>query len=417
MNLLTKKKTIVGLEIGSTKIIVLIGEILQNGVINIIGFGKCLARGIENGSINNLELLIKCINKSIDKAENMANYKIYSVYLSISNQDIHCQNEIGIAPIKKNEVTKKDMAKVIKTAKSVKINNNHNILHVMPQDFSIDKKKGIKNPIGLSGMRIQANVHLITYNPNTTNDIIKAIEKCGIYVKKIVFSGLASSLSVLTEEEKKSGVCLIDMGGETMNVSVYIHGSLYHNVVIPYAGNTVTRDIAYAFSLPYSDAEFIKKKYGHAIEDISTTCKNSDILNKNGKKIKNCHYNVLIEVIESRYFELLNLVKNEISKLHAIHHSKKNINKTISRIVLTGGSSKIKFLSQYAEKIFHTKVIIKKPCNIPEILDCFSKPEYATIIGLLHYGKNYLYDSLKNKKKHGFVKYLLKKIKNWLKKK
>ncbi|VAX76445.1 cell division protein FtsA [Buchnera aphidicola] len=416
MNLSIKKKITVGLEIGSTKIITLIGEILKDGVINIIGFGKCQTKGIEQGNINNLELLTKCINKSIQQAESMAKCKIYSVYLSISHQDIHCYNEIGITPIKNNEVTKKDIETVIKTAKSVKIKNDHNILHIVPQDFCVDKQSGIKNPIGLSGIRIQANVHLITGNQNIQKNIIKAVQKCGIYVKKIIFSGLASGLSVLTEEEKNTGVCLIDMGGENMHISVYIKGLLYHTSVIPYAGNIVTKDIAYAFSLSYSDAEFIKKKYGYTIEDISITCKNLAIVNKQGKKIAYCNHSELVKVIQPRYNELLRLVNQKILKLYEQYNTNKNKKQILSNIILTGGSSKIKYLSAYAKKIFHANVTIKKPCSISKIPDYLSKPEYATIIGLLSYRKNYQNYSFKKEKKYRFLKYLLKNFKKVVKK-
>ncbi|VFP81060.1 Cell division protein FtsA [Buchnera aphidicola (Cinara kochiana kochiana)] len=414
MNLLTKKNIIAGLEIGTTKIIVLIGEILECGSMNIIGFSKNPTQGIEKGNINNLELLINCINTSIHEAEKIAKYKIHSVYLSISHNEINCQNEIGITPIKNKEITKKDIETVIKIAKSVKIKNNHDILHIIPQEFRVDHQSGIKNPIGLSGIRMQTNVHLITGNKNIKKNIINAIKKCGIHVKKIIFSGLASGLSVLTEEEKNSGVCLIDMGGETMHASIYIKGSLYHNIVIPYAGNSVTRDIAYAFSLSYSDAEFIKKKYGYATADLSMTCQNLDILNKNGKKIDNCHYQSLTEVIEPRYTELLYLVKKEIVKLYTKHNIKKNKYQEISNVVLTGGSSKIKYLLKCAKKIFHTQVMIKKPCNISKIPEYINKPEYATIVGLLQYGKNYQKSSRKKNKSPRFLKYLLNQIKYWL---
>ncbi|VFP88159.1 Cell division protein FtsA [Buchnera aphidicola (Cinara piceae)] len=414
MNLSTKKNIIVGLEIGTTKIIVVIGEILKDGIIDIIGFGKCKTLGIEKGEINNLDLLIQCINKSVHAAEIMANYKIYSVYLTVSHKEIHCQNEIGISPIKKKEVTKKDVDTVINIAKSVKINNNHNILHIIPQEFSIDNQSGIQNPIGLSGIRIQANIHLITCNKNIKKNIIKAIKKCGINVIKTIFTGLASSSSVLTEEEKNANVCLIDIGGETMSVCIYIKGSIYHNFVIPYAGNTITRDIAYAFSLSYSDAEFIKKKYGYAVEDISITCKNLDIFNKKGEKISNCHYNSLVEVIEPRCIELLKLVNNEILKLSSINNIKKINNQILSNIVLTGGSSKIKSLSQCAQKIFNINVKIKKPCRVFKIPKYLSKPEYSTAVGLLYYGKKHQQCYLRNKKKHGFLKYLLNQMKGWL---
>ncbi|WP_075433752.1 cell division protein FtsA [Buchnera aphidicola] len=414
MNLPIKKNIIAGLEIGTTKIIVLIGEILDNETINIIGFGKSSSQGLEKGKINNLELLIKCINKSIHDAEVMANCQIYSVFLSASYQEIYCHNEIGITPIKHKEVTKQDIKTVIDTAASVKIDNDHSILHIIPQDFIIDRQFGIKNPIGLSGKRIQANVHIITCNKNINDNIIKAVKKCGVFIKKTIFSGLASSLALLTEEEKNSGVCLIDMGGETMNITMYSRGSLYHNIVIPYAGNTVTRDIAYAFSLSYSDAEFIKKKYGYAETNISISCQKLKIYNKKGKKIIHCDYDSLVEVINLRYTELLNLAKDEIMRTYSLNNFKNHEAQEPSTIVLTGGSSQVKYLSQCAKKIFHANIILKKPCNILTIPEYLSKPEYSTSIGLLCYGKNSYKRSLEKKKKYGPLEHLFKTIKRWL---
>ncbi|WP_075431836.1 cell division protein FtsA [Buchnera aphidicola] len=412
MSISNNKNIIVGLEIGSKKIIVLIGNILKNQTVEIIGFSKNKSSGIENGHINNLELLISCIKKSIYEAEELAKYKIKSAYVSVSHKDIECLNEVGVVPIKKDEVTHEDIKNAIKTAQSVKIKNDRLITHIIPQEFSIDRQSNIKNPLGLSGIRMQANVHLITSCHSIEKNITKAVEKCGIKVKKIIFSGLASSEAVLNEEEKKLGVCLVDIGREIINLSIYTQGSLRHSAVIPYAGDIVTKDIAYAFSLSYYDAEFIKKKYGSVISDVRNIKNNIEVFKKNGEKIKNLQHNKLVEVIESRYFELLQLVNREILNFELISGVKEIKKKLLIGIALTGGASKVKSLSMYAKKIFQINVSLKKP-NIPGIPEKFMQPEYSTIIGLLQYGK-------KNKKKVipkkiGVIHHWIRQIYNWLK--
>nr|WP_257646475.1 cell division protein FtsA [Buchnera aphidicola] len=375
-----------------------------------MGFSQNQSYGIENGHINNLELLISCIKKSIYEAEKVAKYKITSVYVSISHKDIECLNEIGVVPIKQDEVTRDDIKNAIKTAQSIKIRNDRFITHIIPQEFSIDQQSNIKNPLGLSGVRMQANVHLITSCYSLEKNITKAIEKCGVKVSKIIFSGLAASEAILTEEEKL-GVCLVDIGGEIINISIYTQGSLRHSAVIPYGGDIVTKDIAYAFSLSYYDAEFIKKKYGSVISDLRNIKNNIDIFKKNGEKIKNLQHAKLVEVIESRYSELLQLVNHELLKCE-FNLEIKNKNKLLMGIVLTGGASQIKSLPLYATKIFQTNVILKKP-NLPDLPENITQPEYSTIIGLLQYGKK-----IKKiiPKKIGILHNWIRQIYNWLKK-
>ncbi|WP_343126675.1 cell division protein FtsA [Buchnera aphidicola (Nippolachnus piri)] len=411
-----KKKLIAGLEIGATKISILIGEILEKNRITIIGFGTSPTQGIYQGIINNLEKLVECIKKSLYKAEKMANCKIKSIYLALSNKEIKCQNEIGIVPILSGEVTKEDIKNVIKTAKSVKIQNNHHILHVIPQDYEIDQQKGIHNPIGLSGMRMKANVHLITTDCHIKKNIIKAIEKCKIRVKKIIFSGLASSQSILTSEEKNSGVCMVDIGGEIIDINIYTSGILRHSAVIPYAGNLVTNDIAYAFSLTFSEAEKIKIKYGSLLSSLLNTPTTFEIPRYNEQKKQSFHQNSLIEVIEPRYLELLNLINCEILKVTSLQNHHFLNNKLNSGIIFTGGASKIPNLNIFSERIFNNKVQIRNSQNILEIPKEIMSPEYSTTIGLLIQSKNDQKFSPIISQKYGFFKKWLQKINNWFKK-
>ncbi|CUR53126.1 cell division protein FtsA [Buchnera aphidicola] len=411
-----KKNLITGLEIGATKISILIGEILEKNHITIIGFGTASTRGICKGIINNLEELVQCIKKAIYKAETMANCKIKHIYLAISNAEINCQNEIGIVPILSEEITKKDVQNVIKTAKSVRIQNNHHILHVIPQDYEIDHQKGIQNPIGLSGMRMKANVHLITGDNHIKKNIIKAIEKCNLQVKKVIFSGLASSEAILTQEEKNSGVCLVDIGGDIMDINIYKNGTLRHSAVIPYAGNLVTHDIAYAFSISFTEAEKIKIKYGSLISSLLDSSETFEIPRPHEKKVQNFHKNSLVEIIEPRYLELLNLINTEIQKVTTVKNNSIKNFQLNSGIIFTGGASKIKNLNMFSEKFLNNKVQIRKSQNISEIPQEIFSPEYSTTIGLLICGKNDQKFNLRELKKPGLFMKWFNKINNWFKK-
>ncbi|AWH90558.1 cell division protein FtsA [Buchnera aphidicola (Melanaphis sacchari)] len=409
----TNKKLVVGLEIGTTKVVTLVGEVLVDGGINIIGMGLCQSKGIDKGRINNLDSVISCIKESIHQAEIMANCQITSVYLSLSNKYINCQNEIGIVPISEDEVTQEDIENVIHTAKSVKIINEHDILHIIPQEYSIDQQYEIKNPIGLSGTRMQVRVHLITCHQNIAKNIVKAVEKCNIRVDQVIFSGLASSKAVLTEEECKLGVCIVDIGGGTIDSCIYINGSIEDSHVIPYAGNIVTSDISYAFSTSYTDAENIKVKYGSATHVTLDKSKTINLPNIHSNFQKNLQQDSVVEVIESRYVELFSLINNRITDIQKKLYQEGKKYQLTNGIVLTGGGAKILQLKECAEKIFQKKIRIAKPLNITGLIDNIIEPDYSTVVGLLHYGKEY-HLNLKNKKKeHSFIERWFKKINNW----
>lgn len=409
------KKLVVGLEIGSSKISALVGEIVVDEMINIIGVGTFPSKGVNKGNVNNLESVVQCIEKAIDQAEIMSECQIKSVYLSLSGKHINYQNEIGIVPISENEVTREDVDAVVHTAKSVKIPDEHRILHVIPQEYIIDYQDGIKNPIGLSGIRMQAKVHIITCRCDMAKNIVKAVESCGLKVDKLIFSGLASSYSVLTEEEREIGVCVVDIGGGTMDITVYINGSLRYTKVIPYAGNIVTSDIAYAFNTSHHDAEIIKIRYGCALSSMTEKDKNIDLSFLESYPSKILQKQTLAEVIEPRYIELLNLVNESIFKFQK-EFCNIGINSQLGAgFVLTGGGSKIKGLIECAEKVFHSQVRIGKPKNITGLIETTEEPCYSTLVGLLHYGNknDFLYNSKINK--NNIIFNWFYKIINWFK--
>lgn len=412
----TDRKLVVGLEIGTFKVSALIGEILPDGMINIIGVGNYPSNGMDKGGVNDLESVVKCVQIAINQAELMANCQISSVYQSLSGKHVSCQNEIGMVPVSEDEVTQDDVDNVIHTAKSVRVREEHRILHVIPQEYAIDCQERIKNPVGLSGVRMQAKVHLITCHNDMAKNIVKAVERCGLKVDQLIFAGLASSYSVLTEDERELGVCVIDIGGGTMDVAVYTSGALRHIKVIPYAGNIVTSDIAYVFGAPPSNAETIKVRYGCASSTFLSKDENVDIPNVGGRSSGCLQRQTLAEVIEPRYTELLNLVNDEIVKLqeqlrqHGIKHH------LAAGIVLTGGAAKIDGLVECAQKVFRTQVRIGKPLNITGLTDFVQEPCYSTAVGLLHYGKQtHLGDEAETNKRTS-VSNWFHKITSWLRK-
>ncbi|WP_367680225.1 cell division protein FtsA [Candidatus Fukatsuia anoeciicola] len=412
----TDRKLVVGLEIGATKVSTLVGEILPDGMVNIIGVGSCPSRGMNKGGVNNLESVIKCVHHAINQAELMADCQISSVYLALSGKHISCQNEIGMVPILEEEVTQEDVENVVHTAKSVRVRDEHRILHIIPQEYAIDYQEGIKNPVGLCGVRMHAKVHLITCHNDIAKNIIKAVEHCSLKVDQLIFSGLAASYAVLTEDERELGVCMIDIGGSTMDIVIYTSGALRHSKVIPYAGNVVTNDIAYAFGMLPGNAEKIKVQYGCALSLIVNKNETIEVPSVGRYPSRSLQRQALAEVIEPRYTELLNLVNKEILQLQERLRQQKINHYLAAGIVLTGGASQIEGLVACAQQVFHTQVRIGQSLNITGLTDCAQAPYYSTAIGLLQYGKeNYLNSEL-DKRKHASVYGWFKRINNWLRK-
>lgn len=413
---LDNKKFLVGLEIGTAKVATLIGEILPDGIINIIGLGYCPSKGMDKGGVNNLESVIKCVEYSINQAELMAGCQISSVYLSLSGKHISCKNEIGMVPISEEEVTQSDVDNVVHIAKSVKISDEHRILHVIPQDYSIDYQEGIKNPVGLSGVRMQAKVHLITCHNDMAKNIVKVVERCGLQVSQLIFAGLASSYAVLTEDERELGVCIVDLGGGTMDIAIYTSGALRHIKVIPYAGNVVTSDIAYAFGTPVSDAEIIKIRYGCALESLVSKNENIEVPSVGGRPSRVLQRYVLAEIIEPRYMELMKLVNKEILQLQSQLRQMNIKHHLAAGVVLTGGASLIDGLAMCAQKVFHMQVRIASSINIGGVSDSIRGPQYSTVIGLLHYGKESNLNNEIHINKKMTIKNWIRKVNDWIKK-
>lgn len=371
---------IVSLDVGTSQVTALIGEILPDGDINVIGVGVTAARGMDKGGVNDLNLVVQSIQRAVNEAELMADCRVSAVYLNISGRHISCQNENGMVPINDAEVTQDDVDSVIHAAKSVPVAQERRILHVLPQEFVIDSQESIKSPVGMSGVRMEARVHMITCANDMARNIVKAVERCDLKVERLVFSALASSLAVLTEDEKELGVALVDMGAGTIDISIFAGGVLRHTAVIPVAGNQVTNDIAKIFRTPLSHAEEIKVQYACALRQMVSMEDNIEVPSVGGRPARSMSRHTLAEVVEPRYQELFELVRDQI-------YGSGLEEQIAAGVVLTGGTAKMEGAIEFAEEIFQMPVRLGTPIGIQGLSDYVSDPTYATSIGLLRFGQ------------------------------
>lgn len=383
---------IVGLEIGTSKVIAVVGELLPDGVVNVIGVGSCPSKGIDKGSITDLEAVVNSIRRAIEAAESVADLKLIArVTLAITGEHIQSLNESGFVALS-GEVTQADIDEAMHIASSVKVGDGLTVLHVIPQEYSVDQQTNIKNPLGLQGVRLTAQAHLIACHQDWLVNLRKAVERSGLKVDEIVFSGLASSYSVLSEEEKELGVCLIDIGAGTMDILVFTDGALRYSKVIPYAGNRVTDDVAQGIFTSRTNAENIKVNYGSAVllstpEKRNASEKIIEVPGVGGRLSRVLTKESLSIITSARYKELLTLVDKELHQLKR-HLKENNVSfELIAGIVLTGGGALIDGMLDCATEVFGQQVQVKigTPLNITGLTDYVDKPQYATVLGLLQY--------------------------------
>lgn len=405
-------KILVGLDVGTSKVTVVTAELHPDGELNIIGVGECDSKGMDKGGVNDLDSVVKSVQRALHEAEMMADMKISSVYLGISGKHISSQDEIGMVAISEDEVTQDDVDNVIYTARSVRIRDEHRILHVIPQDYAIDYQERIKNPVGLSGVRMKAKVHLITCHNDMAKNIVKCAERCDLQVDKLIFSALASSYAVLTEDEKELGVCVVDIGGGTIDIAVFYDGALRHTSVFSYAGNAVTSDIAYAFGTPPTDAEDIKVRFGCAQANTLQRDETIEVPSVGGRPSRTLQRQTLAEVIEPRYSELFGMVDAELKTVLA----NLKLEKLAAGIVLTGGAAQIQGLVECAENVFNSQVRIGSPLNINGLTEYVNTPVYSTAVGLLKFGKEQQFEPVAEVvAEKNNLSQLVKKVTNWLK--
>ena len=401
-----KRHHIVGLDIGTNKIAAIVGEISANNELEIIGIGTYLSHGLKKGVVVNIESTVFSIQKAIEEAELMAGCEIKSVYAGIAGSHISSLNSHGIVAIRDREVFHQDIDRVIDAAQAMAIPADQKILHVLPQEYLIDDQEGIKEPLGMSGVRLEAKVHMVTGAVNAAQNIEKCVERCGLVVNEIILEQLASSYSVLTSDERDLGVCLIDIGGGTTDIAIFTGGSIRHTAVIPIAGDQVTNDIAMALRTPTQSAEEIKIKYACALTQLAKPEETIKIPGAGDKASRDLSRQALAEVVEPRYEELFGLVQSELRRSGYE-------DMVASGIVLTGGASKIEGVIELAEEVFHMPVSIGMPKHLAGLKDIVRNPVYATGVGLLQYGYELEKEnpSYRHSERNGWIK----RVSDWFK--
>jgi len=408
MSTAADNKLIVGLDIGTSKVVAIVGEVTSNGAIKVVGLGSHPSRGLKKGVVVNIESTVQSIQRAIEEAELMAGCQIHSVYAGIAGSHIRSMNSHGIVAIKDREVAQTDIERVLDAAKAVAIPADQRILHVLPQEYVIDLQEGIKEPIGMAGVRLEAKVHMVSGALNAAQNIEKCVRRCGLDIDDIILEQLASSYAVLTPDEKELGVCMVDIGGGTTDIAIFTEGSIRHTGVIPIAGDQVTNDIAMALRTPTQHAEEIKIKYACALTQLAGPDELIKVPSVGERPPRNLSRQALAEVVEPRYEELFTLIQAELRR--------SGFEDMIAAgIVLTGGTSKMEGVVELAEEIFHVPVRLAKPLGVEGLRDVVDNPIYATSVGLLIYGAKHQLGELVFARKEDEPVDFFVRVKNWIK--
>lgn len=375
----SKSNTIVGLDIGTTNITVVAGQVNSDGRVDIVGIGTAPSKGLRKGVVINIEATVDSISKAVAQAETMGGAPIRSVFASISGSHIKGLNSHGIVGVKNKEVNRQDVAKVIEAAEAVAIPADREVLHVLPQEFIIDEQDGIKEPIGISGVRLEARVHIVTASSASTQNIVKCANRCGLAVEDIVLGSLASGKSVLSPEEQELGVCLLDIGGGTTDLTVYHNGAVKFTGVLSVGGNHITNDIAAGLRTPIAAAEEIKCKHGSALASLVSKDETLEVPSTGGRSARVLSKLVLAEIIEPRVSEMFALVHKELAKA--------GMDEILtSGLVLTGGTANLMGIRQVAEQVLNLPVRIGVPAGFGGLTDLVKNPDHATAVGLVLWG-------------------------------
>lgn len=400
------KNLIVGLDIGTTKVAALVGEIAADGKLEIIGVGSHPSRGLKRGVVVNIEATVQSIQRAIEEAELMAGCEIHTAYTGIAGSHIRSMNSHGIVAIRDSEVGSPDIDRVIDAAKAVAIPADQKILHILPQEFIIDNQDGIREPVGMSGVRLEAKVHIVTGAVSAAQNIVKCVQRCGLEVGDIILEQLASSHSVLTDDEKELGVCMIDIGGGTTDVAIFTDGAIRHTAVIPIAGDQVTNDIAVALRTPTSNAEEIKVKHASAIMGRTSPDDTIEVPSVGRRPSRLLSKKALSAVVGARYEELFALVQNELKR--------SGFEDLIaSGIVITGGASLVEGVLELAESVFQVPVRLGLPQHVRGLKDVLQNPIYSTGVGLLLYGLQQRYEGKPEVIVNTGMKSVWSRMSNW----
>ena len=400
------KNLIVGLDIGTSKIVTIVAELLPEGSLKVIGLGQHTSRGLRKGVVINIDSTMQAIQRSIEEAELMADCKITSVFTGIAGSHIKSLNSHGMVKIKDAEVTQMDVDRVVETARAIALPADQQILHILTQEFIIDGQDDVREPLGMSGMKLEVKVHIVTGAVAAAQNIVKCIKRCGLEVSDLILQPLASSTAVLTEDEKELGVCIVDIGGGTTDIAVFKNGAIRHTAVVPIAGDQITNDVAVAFRTPTQSAEDIKVKHGCALRQLADSREIVEVPGVDGREARQLSVQTLAEVIEPRVVELYEFVLQELRR--------SGMEEMIaSGIVITGGSSMMRGMIELGEEIFHMPVRLGMPRYVGGLSEVVSNPRYATGVGLILMGKQQLERQISGQLETNPVGRIFEKMKSW----
>src|SRR5690554_2728077 len=402
------KNMVVGLDIGTSKVVCIVGEVSPEQKIEIIGIGSHPSRGIKKGVVVDIESTVHSIKRAVEEAELMAGVNIHSVYVGIAGSHIQSFNSHGIVAVRDGEVNATDLERVLDAAKAVPVAQDQRVLHILPQEYLVDGQEGIKEPIGMSGVRLEAKVHLITGAANAIHNIERCIQRCNLQVDGLVLEQLASSYAVLTDDERELGVCLVDIGGGTTDIAIFTEGAIRHTAVIPIAGDQVTNDIAMALRTPTQHAEKIKIKYACALTQLAKADETIKVPSVGDRPPRDLSRQSLAEVVEPRYDELFTLIQAELRRSGFE-------DMVAAGIVLTGGTAKMEGVVDLAEEIFHMPVRLARPQGVSGLTDVINNPIYSTGVGLLLFAAQQQTNNRKNMPAEEPQDSYLSRIKDWIK--
>jgi cell division protein FtsA len=375
-----RERYLVGLDVGTATVSVIVGEIMDDGTLDIIGIGVAESKGIRKGVVNNVDLAAEAIKRALDEAELTAGVEIDSVHLALSGAHVKAFNSRGVVAVagRNREITREDVKRAVDAARAVALPGGREILHVLPQDFVIDDQDGIGVPIGMTGSRLEVNVHVVTGSSASMQNMIACVNRAGVEVIDTVLEQMAASESVLTEDEKKLGVCLVDVGGGTTDFAVFEHGSLWHTGVLAVGGDHFTNDIAVGLRMPIPDAEKLKRRSGCALSSLVREDETMEVASIAGRRSRTMPRRVLSEILQPRAEEICHLLWDEMRRAGY----EKSLN---SGIVLTGGGSMLDGMPEIAEQIFDLPVRRGAPEGVGGLADHVNSPAFATPVGVVAY--------------------------------
>jgi len=404
---MAKDNLIVGLDLGTTKICCVVGEITSEGV-DVISIGTSPSTGLRKGVVVNIDQTVKSIKRAVEEAELMAGREIRSVYTGIAGSHIKGFNSHGVIAVKGGEVSSRDVDRVIDAAKAVAIPLDREVIHILPQEYIVDEQRGIMDPLGMAGVRLEVKVHIVTGAVSSAQNIVRSCHRAGLDVEDIVLESLASAQAVLTEEEREIGVALVDIGGGTTDIAIFSNDSIRHTGVLAIGGTNLTNDIAFGLRTPMAAAEQIKVKYGCALADLVQDAEVIEVPSVGGRAPRKLSRHILAEICEPRMEELLALVDQELVR----SGFKESI---AAGVVLTGGAALIEGIQDLAEQIFNLPTRVGEPIGVGGLKDVVNSPMYATAVGLLKYGSEKQHEASRFRiRDKNIFNRILGRMKKWL---